>query len=76
MILIAIVSLVAIVGLPKIVDKLDPELKAEFEESQRKVGSANAANPMAGFDVASFLAGKSSPAPTPGQSSGGKGRKN
>lgn len=77
MILVAIVSLVAIIGLPKLVDKMDPELKAEFEESQRKVGSTQASNPMGSFDVASFLAGKSSPdppAPAPAQS--GKGRKN
>lgn len=75
MILIAIVSFVAIIGLPKLVDKMDPELKAEFEESQRKVGSAQT-NPMGAFDVAGFLAGKSSPDPpaAPAQSGKGKGK--
>ncbi|KAI5841471.1 hypothetical protein DFP73DRAFT_481198 [Morchella snyderi] len=74
MILVAIVSLVAIVGLPKLVDKMDPELKAEFEESQKKVGAAQA-NPLGGFDVASFLAGTSKPA-TPEVKQSGKGRRN
>lgn len=77
MILIAIVSFAAIVGLPKLVDKMDPELKAEFAESQRKVGSAQT-NPMGSLDVAGFLAGKSSPDPpvAPAQSGKGKGKRN
>lgn len=77
MILIAIVSFVAIVGLPKLVDKMDPELKAEFAESQRKVGAAQA-NTMGSLDVASFLAGKSSPDPpaAPAPSGKGKGKRN
>lgn len=77
MILIAIVSFAAIVGLPKLVDKMDPELKAEFAESQRKVGSVQS-NPMGSLDVAGFLAGKSSPdpPPVPAQSGKGKGKRN
>ncbi|KAL7276049.1 hypothetical protein RUND412_000993 [Rhizina undulata] len=70
MILVALFSLVSIVFLPKIIDKLDPELKAEFEDQQRKTlggGSAGAPNPMGNFDMASFLAGKSSPNPQQSQ---------
>ncbi|KAL0634461.1 hypothetical protein Q9L58_006632 [Maublancomyces gigas] len=77
MILVAIVSFVAIVGLPKLVEKMDPELKAEFAESQRKAGSVQS-NPLGSIDVAGFLAGKSSPDPpaAPAQSGKGKGKKN
>lgn len=77
MILVAIVSFVAIVGLPKLVEKMDPELKAEFAESQRKAGSVQS-NPLGSIDVAGFLAGKSSPDPpaAPAQSGKGKGKRN
>lgn len=77
MILVAIVSFVAIVGLPKLVEKMDPELKAEFAESQRKAGSVQS-NPLGSIDVAGFLAGKSSPEPpaAPAQSGKGKGKRN
>lgn len=91
MILIAIVSLVSIVFLPKVLDKscpptsiffflffpwtklatvvvvltlctVDPEFKAEFEAQRAKSGSAAATNPIANFDMASFLAGTNKPA--------------
>ncbi|PWW76750.1 hypothetical protein C7212DRAFT_320082 [Tuber magnatum] len=70
MVLIALFSLVMIVMLPKLMDQMDPEFKAELEAQQRKGG----ANPVANFDVASFLAGTSSPAG--GAAAGGKGKKN
>jgi len=50
---------------------VDPEFKAELEAQQRKGG----ANPVANFDVASFLAGTSSPA-AGGAAPDGKGKKN
>ncbi|KAI5787197.1 hypothetical protein EDC01DRAFT_660969 [Geopyxis carbonaria] len=69
MILIAVVSLVSIIFLPKMMDQLDPEFKAELEQQQKKTGAV-AANPLEGFDMASFLAGTSSSkksAPTQGK---------
>ncbi|KAF8245795.1 hypothetical protein K440DRAFT_633090 [Wilcoxina mikolae CBS 423.85] len=77
MILIAIVSLVSIVFLPKMLDKMDPEFKAEFAAQQRKSGGAAAANPITNFDAASFLAGmgKSDPAPATQQQQGQGKRK-
>jgi len=48
---------------------VDPEMKEEFEKTRQQTGLANpaAANPLGNFDMASFLAGKSSPAPSGGQ---------
>jgi hypothetical protein len=40
---------------------VDPEMKAEFEEQQKKSilrGGANAANPLQNFDMAAWMAGK------------------
>jgi hypothetical protein len=71
MVLIALFTLVMIVMLPKLMDQMDPEFKAELEAQQRKGG----VNPAVNFDVASFLAGTSSPA-TGVAASGGKGKKN
>ncbi|RPB02622.1 hypothetical protein L873DRAFT_421192 [Choiromyces venosus 120613-1] len=70
MILIALFSLVMIVMLPKLMDQMDPEFKAELEAQQRKGG----ANTVSNFDVAGFLAG-TSPA-SGGAAPGGKGKKN
>ncbi|KAH9845275.1 ER membrane protein complex subunit 7 [Teratosphaeria destructans] len=70
MILMALVSVVFIFGMPYLVENMDPETRAEFEEMQKKgplMGSAGAANSMQNFDLAGFLAGKSSD----GGSSGG-----
>ena len=50
---------------------MDPEFKEEFAEMQKKgplTGSGGAANQLQNFDMASWLAGKSS------DSSGGKKR--
>ncbi|KAI5852318.1 hypothetical protein BZA05DRAFT_397537 [Tricharina praecox] len=60
MILIAIVSLASIVVLPKVLDKMDPEFKAEFQaQSKRGPIGSGAENPL-NFDVAGFLSGSSS----------------
>ncbi|KAF2770879.1 hypothetical protein EJ03DRAFT_56964 [Teratosphaeria nubilosa] len=70
MILMALVSVVFIFGMPYLMENMDPETKAEFEEMQKKgplMGSGGAANSMQNFDLAGFLAGKSSD----GASSGG-----
>jgi len=73
MLLIGIVGFASVVFLPKLMDKLDPEFKAELEAQQRNTPAAAAANPMANFDMASFLAGTSSssrPAVAPAQGHG------
>ncbi|MCJ1407817.1 hypothetical protein MMC19_001888 [Ptychographa xylographoides] len=61
MILIAIAGMGMMVGMPYLLDSMDPETKKEFEEAQKSgplagVSSA-AANPMQGFDMAAWMAG-------------------
>ncbi len=51
---------------------MDPEMKAEFEEQQKKSvlsGGASAANPLQNFDMAAWMAGK-----TTGGAASGSGR--
>ncbi|EME86129.1 uncharacterized protein MYCFIDRAFT_59341 [Pseudocercospora fijiensis CIRAD86] len=79
MILMALFSVVMIFGLPYLMDNMDPEAKAEFEEMSKKsplTGSSGAASQMQNFDLAGFLAGRSSaPAEQPAPAaSGGKKR--
>lgn len=53
---------------------VDPEMKAEFEEQQKKsvlTGGASAANPLQNFDMAAWMAGK-----TTGGTASGSGREN
>ncbi|KAB5582587.1 hypothetical protein GE09DRAFT_273590 [Coniochaeta sp. 2T2.1] len=68
MILLGLVSCVIFMGMPYLVDSMDPEMKAEWEERQKSnpmngiMGAATGqpgANPMQNFDMASFLAGSS-----------------
>ncbi|OCL10110.1 hypothetical protein AOQ84DRAFT_337946 [Glonium stellatum] len=61
MIIMAIFSLVLIIGMPYLMDNMDPETRAEFEEMQKKSPLTSAANPAAqiqNFDFASWMAGK------------------
>ncbi|EMC96262.1 hypothetical protein BAUCODRAFT_89075 [Baudoinia panamericana UAMH 10762] len=73
MILMGLVSVVFIFGLPKLMDMLDPEMKAEIEEmqrgkraapaelqSERDRATSEAVNAVQNFDIASWLAGRSS----------------
>lgn len=63
MILIALFSLGLIVGMPYLMDNMDPDTKAEFEAMQAKQGvAANPAAAMQNFDLAGWMAGSS---PTP-----------
>lgn len=72
MILMGLVSMLIFVGMPYLVENMDPEMKAEFEAQQRKGGpmaammgsGSQAGNPLGDFDMAAFLAGskESSPA--------------
>lgn len=58
MILIALFSLGVVVGMPYLMENMDPETKAEFEAMQKERGVG--ANPMAAaqnFDLAGWMAG-------------------
>ncbi|KAK8039173.1 hypothetical protein PG993_007584 [Apiospora rasikravindrae] len=67
MILLAMVSMGIFFLMPKMVENMDPEMRAEFEEQQKNNpmaslmggGGQQAANPMGNFDMAAFLAGSS-----------------
>ncbi|KAI2634295.1 hypothetical protein GGS26DRAFT_42633 [Hypomontagnella submonticulosa] len=65
MILMGLVSMVLFLGLPKLVENMDPEMRAEWEEQQKKSpmnalmgGGQQAPNPMGNFDVAAYMAGQ------------------
>ncbi|TVY51896.1 hypothetical protein LCER1_G004479, partial [Lachnellula cervina] len=59
MILIAGVSMIIVFGMPYLMDSMDPEMRAEFEERQKStsITSGTAANPLQNFDAAAWLAG-------------------
>ncbi|KAM5342930.1 hypothetical protein ACJ41O_013896 [Fusarium nematophilum] len=64
MILMALVSLVMLVGMPKLMENMDPEMRAEFEAHQKSSpmnavmgGQASGENPLGNFDMAAYLAG-------------------
>ncbi|PSN67824.1 hypothetical protein BS50DRAFT_587070 [Corynespora cassiicola Philippines] len=63
MILMALFSMVLIFGMPKLMENMDPETRAEFEEMQKTgvlgSGSTNTAQSVQNFDLASWMAGKS-----------------
>ncbi|KAK9365590.1 hypothetical protein V1509DRAFT_632793 [Lipomyces kononenkoae] len=59
MLMISLLTLGMVFVLPKIMDSLDPEQLKEIQQEQAKTVPSALANPM-NFDVASYLAGKSS----------------
>ncbi|KAL1311077.1 hypothetical protein AAFC00_001286 [Neodothiora populina] len=62
MILMGLFSAVLIFGMPYLMDNMDEETKAEFEEMQKSSpisGSQGAAAQIQNFDLASWMAGKS-----------------
>jgi hypothetical protein len=65
MILIGGLSMLAVFGMPYLMENMDPEMKAEFEETQKSMslsklaGKDPAGNPVANFDAAAWLAGSS-----------------
>jgi ER membrane protein complex subunit 7 len=74
MILMGGVALLFTFGMPKLMENMDPEMKAEYEEMQKSssVGAVSRAmqgqgGGVEGFDLAGFLAGRS----TTGSSTGG-----
>ncbi|KAL9124788.1 MAG: hypothetical protein Q9175_008175, partial [Cornicularia normoerica] len=80
MILIAVVGLGFVVGMPYLMDSMDPEMKKEFEEQQKKSilsGGASTANPLQNFDMARWMAAKTSgkSAETSDEGSGGDVRR-
>ncbi|KAL1843006.1 hypothetical protein VTJ49DRAFT_3483 [Mycothermus thermophilus] len=64
-ILLSLVSMALFFGMPKLVENMDPEMRAEWEERQKEnpmnalmgAASGQSANPMGNFDMAAFLAG-------------------
>ncbi|OCK91202.1 uncharacterized protein K441DRAFT_616357 [Cenococcum geophilum 1.58] len=81
MILMALFSLVLIVGMPYLMENMDPETRAEFEEMQKKSPLNSAANPatqIQNFDFASWMAGKTSSgeeSSSQGQGQGGQAKR-
>ncbi|MCJ1465341.1 hypothetical protein MMC07_003959 [Pseudocyphellaria aurata] len=75
MILIAVLGFGFIVGMPYLLDSMDPETRAEFEEQQKKSilnTGASGGNPLQNFDMAAWMAGKTSGASTSSSSGGGR----
>lgn len=74
MILLGLFSMLIFVGMPKLMDNMDPELKAEWEEHQKNnpmnavMGGGQQQNPLGDFDLASYLSGAKT-------SNGGKKKK-
>ncbi|KKY28702.1 hypothetical protein UCDDS831_g00087 [Diplodia seriata] len=76
MILMGVFSLALIVGMPYLMDNMDEETKAEFEEMQKNSPlGQNPATQLQNFDLASFLAGKKDEQPQQSTQSGGSGSK-
>ncbi|KAI0143249.1 hypothetical protein BJ166DRAFT_539954 [Pestalotiopsis sp. NC0098] len=65
MILMGLASMGIFFGMPKLVENMDPEMRAEWEEQQKKNpmnsimggGGSGGASSMSSFDMASFMAG-------------------
>ncbi|KAI0853695.1 hypothetical protein F5Y00DRAFT_223348 [Daldinia vernicosa] len=82
MILMGLVSMVLFIGMPKLIENMDPEMRAEWEEQQKNNpmsslmggGPQPGANPMGNFDMAAYLAGQGAKKDDaePASSKGGK----
>ncbi|OAA67855.1 hypothetical protein SPI_00050 [Niveomyces insectorum RCEF 264] len=68
MILLGLATMGLVFGMPYMMEKMDPEMRAEFEERQRGAGGG-----PGGFDMAAFLAGQPSNGGGSGGSAGGSG---
>ncbi|KAL2802884.1 hypothetical protein BJX63DRAFT_413588 [Aspergillus granulosus] len=71
MILLALVALGFTFGMPKLMENMDPEMRAEFEKQSRASPIAGAQSAMAGggagsFDLAGWMAGAAPRDATPG----------
>lgn len=62
MILMAVFSGLLMFGMPKLMENMDPEMKAEMEEMQKNgvlgSGTTQTAQQIQNFDLASWMAGK------------------
>lgn len=86
MILMGLVSMVIFIGLPKLVENMDPETRAEWEASQKENpmnsilgggGGQQQANSLGNFDMAAYLAGsnkKEGGGGAPATASGGESK--
>ncbi|KAJ5576358.1 hypothetical protein N7535_003284 [Penicillium sp. DV-2018c] len=64
MVLLAVVALGLMFAMPKLMENMDPELRAEFEQHSRSspiTGATNNAIAGGGFDLAGWMAGTASP---------------
>lgn len=78
MVLIGVVGLAFVMGMPYLLDNMDPETKAEFEAQQKKsiLGNAGAGgNPLGDFDMAGWMAGTSKTKSSGNDGGGGAARK-
>jgi O-acetylhomoserine/O-acetylserine sulfhydrylase len=84
MILLGLVTCAIFMGMPYLVENMDPEMKAEWEESQKAnpmnslMGAATGqagANPVGNFDMAAFLAGSTKKEAPAAGGAGGNGKK-
>ncbi|KAI0479069.1 hypothetical protein GGR56DRAFT_633318 [Xylariaceae sp. FL0804] len=80
MIIMGLVSMALFIGMPKMIENMDPEMRAEFEEQQKSNPMANIMGGQSSgpgnFDVAGFLSGHNNNKDDGGQeSSGGAGKK-
>ncbi|KAL7951002.1 hypothetical protein V8C42DRAFT_308225 [Trichoderma barbatum] len=64
MILMGLVTMGIVFGMPYLMDNMDPELRAEFEERQKEspmnnimANAQGGQNPLGNFDMAAYLAG-------------------
>ncbi|KAI9699408.1 MAG: hypothetical protein M1836_003019 [Candelina mexicana] len=75
MILIAIAGMALVFGMPYLLENMDPEMRAEFEEQQKKsplAGGMAGGNSLQNFDMAAWMAGKTgTTGSTTGKESGG-----
>ncbi|KAL8744635.1 MAG: hypothetical protein Q9190_003140 [Brigantiaea leucoxantha] len=63
MILMAVGGLALVIGMPYLLENMDPEMRKEFEEQQKKSvlnGAAGGGNPLQNFDMAGWMAGQTS----------------
>jgi hypothetical protein len=75
MILIALFSLGVVVGMPYLLENMDPETKAEFEAMQKERGlGSNPAAAVQNFDLAGWMAGSKSDEPVVEQPPAVEGR--
>ncbi|KAI9735258.1 MAG: hypothetical protein M1834_001848 [Cirrosporium novae-zelandiae] len=78
MILLAVVAMGIMFGMPYLLDNMDPEMRAEFEEQQKNnplAGGAAGANPLQNFDMAAWMAGATEKKDTGDRDRGGNVRR-